>query len=122
MKMKILVFFLCVIFFVGCNSPADKSIFEKLSPKELSELMKEDSLYKESYEFIENINSTYFNKDADKAKFYDITYRRFHSFMKRSDKELKTLNDSCFHNKNGLSACLRHIDPHVDDYINFSDN
>lgn len=117
---KILQLFVLLMLF-ACNTPADKSVFEDLSTKELNELIERDSLFKESYGFIKSINELHFTKELNRATYYDVTYKRFHEFMKESDKKIKNLNDDCLKYKTVISPCLKDIDPLVFDYINFTD-
>lgn len=119
--MKRLLQFLVLLIIFSCSSPGDKSVFEDLSTQELNELIERDSKFKESYEFIKFVNERHFTKEVNRATYYDVTYNRFHHFMKESDEEIKKFDESCFKHKAVASPCLKHIDPLVYDYLNFTD-
>lgn len=116
MKKIILLIGLSVLL-SGCYThPGDKSIFEKLTVKEINSLIKQDAAYKDNYDFIWFLNKQ-FKSDADKAPFYDITYKRFHNAVKEIDEKIK--NDNCLSNKQKVPPCAKSIDPLVYDYLNF---
>jgi hypothetical protein len=80
---KLLLIFLIVGLF-GCNSHLNKSIFEPLTVDELKKSLQKDSLFKNTYEYIQYVKDTILKSDLDKVRFADLTYKRIHDFAKFS--------------------------------------
>ena len=75
--MKHLKYLLLSLFIVACSGKKDvipdKSIFEPLTVDELSTIIKQDTLFVDFYESIQEEVDDY--TDIEKAKFNDVTYR-----------------------------------------------
>lgn len=80
---KILPLFTAIGLF-SCNSHLDKPIFEPLTVTELKESIDNDSLFKNTYEYIVYVRDTILKTDMEKVKFADLTYEQVFDFAKFS--------------------------------------
>lgn len=93
--MKKFLFIILAAGLFACNSHLDKSIFEPLTVEELKKSIDKDSLFKNSYEYIQYVKDTVLKADLDKVKFSDLTYKRVHEFAKFSSDTIyfKPINE-----------------------------
>lgn len=80
MRKLYLIFFIIICLLISCNKIPNKSIFEKLSTKELSKAIKKDTLFAVFYENIGKVTADM--SDIKKATYNDITYRRLFKYVK----------------------------------------
>ena len=78
-KLFLLIFGLAIIL-CSCNSISDKPVSVKLDTDELSKAIKADTLFSSFYETIRKRGDEM--DDIKKAKFNDVTYRRFFKYFK----------------------------------------
>lgn len=70
---------------LGCNGQLDKTIFEPMTVSELKKSIDNDSLFKNTYEYIQFVRDTILKSDISKAKFANLTYRKVHEFVQFSN-------------------------------------
>lgn len=78
-RLSLLIFVLAMIL-SSCSNISDRPISEKLSTDELSKAIKSDTLFTDFYENLRK--SVDEMDDIKKAKFNDVTYRRFFKYYK----------------------------------------
>ena len=82
MKKLTLLFFVSAFAISSCNNIPEKTIFEKLSVKELSKIIKSNEKFTEFYEEVRKLADVM--SDVKKAVYIDITYKRlFKDYMFR---------------------------------------
>jgi hypothetical protein len=89
-KMRNILFgLMAALLAVACSKIPDKPVTEKLGIEELSRAIKADTSFSSTYEFIRNHVDAM--EDLEKAKFYDITYRRVSRYVEqfKDTSELK---------------------------------
>jgi len=79
--MKKIFFVFCLLtLLVSCNSIPKKSVFQELSTDELASAIKSDTEFAEFYEEMRSLASLVSFSEVQKAKYKDVTYRRFYKF------------------------------------------
>lgn len=79
--MKRILLLLTAIGLSSCNSHLDKPIFEPLTVNELKESIDNNSLFKNTYEYIVYVRDTILKTDMEKVKFADLTYEQVFDFV-----------------------------------------
>lgn len=82
--MKRILLLLLTIGLFSCNSHLDKPIFEPLTVNELKKSIDNDSLFKDTYEYIVYVRDTVLETDMEKVKFADLTYAEVDDYLKFS--------------------------------------
>lgn len=72
---------LACLMLVACNPIPNKSVFEELSTEELASAIKAKPEFAKEYEDTRLIVSLTKFSEVQKAQFYDVTYRRLHTFI-----------------------------------------
>jgi hypothetical protein len=82
--MKYLILAVFSIGLFSCKNPLKKTIFEPLTVTELKSAIKNDSLFEETYKYIQLVKDSVLKSDLDKAKWADLTYNRVYKYVKFS--------------------------------------
>ena len=77
---KLLLIIVLASFLYGCNKISNKSILIPLEQKELSNAIKQNDKFTDYYSKIRKV--VQMMGDVDKAKYGDITYRKFFEFIR----------------------------------------
>lgn len=80
--MKYNVAIILVISIFSCKNPLNKPIFQPLTVEELKDAIQKDSVFEESYKYIQLIKDSVLKSDLDKAKWADLTYNRIYKIVK----------------------------------------
>lgn len=71
-----------IILFTSCNSSLKKSVNEPLNLEEIESLIEQDTLFINTYEFVEKIRDSKLTSDVEKAKWLNLTYGDIHHLVK----------------------------------------
>ena len=72
-----------IIVTMSCSNPLNYSVIEPIPIDELSDIIKNDTLFEITYENVQEIRERRLkNNDIRKAKFVDLTYQRVHEIVK----------------------------------------
>ena len=102
---KLLFSVLVALLFVACdkNPIPNKSIFEELTPEEVTEITSQDKDFEQFYNKLQIPFALIDFSDENKTKFENITYRNLYEFTKESTKkenyteeELKKIDKDCY--------------------------
>jgi hypothetical protein len=83
MKYISIIFFSVVL--ISCDDQLDRSIFKQLTVEELNKSIKKDSLFEQTYKYIQFVKDSVLKTDLEKAKWADLTYSKIHRFVKFSN-------------------------------------
>lgn len=79
--MKVIMPILFIAVCCSCNNYLNKTIFEPLTVAEIKKAVEKDSSFAKNYEVIKYIRDSLLKTDTEKAKFYDLTYKKVHKFI-----------------------------------------
>lgn len=82
--MKWLCFIFLLVGISACRNPLDRSIFEPMKLEEIKAVIDEDTLFEDTYNYVDELKTTTLKSEADKAKWSELTYERIHDLVKLS--------------------------------------